>query len=218
LLNVEGLVSGVEHFGLNQLKGAAREWWLDLNWRMAQEPSLLGAAQHYLVVTYKPLWRTVLASIARKLNAESIPFKVVGSASVALHGIPLVAHDLDIDMDRESVYRFQQLYAGRAIKPVSFSESATYRSHFGRFDFNGVQVEVMSDLQWREGNGWRRVSDDTEVIVDVEGTAVRVPWLEEETLAYIRRGRLDRAAFCLRYCDRNRLVALIRGDVKTGAV
>ena len=121
-------------------------------------------------------------------------------------------------MDRESVYRFQQLYAARAVKPVSFSESATYRSHFGRFDFNGVQVEVMSDLQWREGDSWRHVSADTEDMVDVEGTAVRVPWLEEETLAYIRRGRLDRAAFCLRYCDRNRLVMLIRGDVKSGAV
>jgi S-adenosylmethionine-dependent methyltransferase len=218
LLNVEGLVGGLEHFGLNQLTGAAWEWWLDLNWRMAQEPSLLAAAQHYLVVAYKPLWRTVLASIARRLNAESIPFTVVAGASVALHGVPLVVRDVDIDMSRESIYRFQQLYASRAIKPVSFSESASYRSHFGRFDFSGVQVEAMSDLQWREGNAWQPVSDDTEDMVDVEGTAVRVPWLEEETLAYIRRGRLDRAAFCLRYCDRNRLVALLRGEVKTGAV
>ncbi len=51
LLNVEGIVAGKEHYGLNQLTGAAWAWWEDLNWRLAAEPSLLAAAQHYLVVS-----------------------------------------------------------------------------------------------------------------------------------------------------------------------
>ena len=44
---------------------------------------------------------------------------------------------------------------------------------------------------------------------------VRVSWLEEEALAYIRRGRLERAALMLPHCDHARLVALLRGQVKT---
>jgi hypothetical protein len=44
---------------------------------------------------------------------------------------------------------------------------------------------------------------------------VNVSWLEEETLATIRRGRLDRAALCLPRCDPGRLLALLRGTQPT---
>ena len=47
---------------------------------------------------------------------------------------------------------------------------------------------------------------------------VRVSWLEEETLAYIRRGRLDRAALCLPRCDRGRLLALLLDNGATNAL
>jgi len=45
-----------------------------------------------------------------------------------------------------------------------------------------------------------------------DGVPIRVPWLEEETLFYIWRGRLERAALCLSYCDRDRLLVLLRGE------
>jgi len=54
--------------------------------------------------------------------------------------------------------------------------------------------------------------------VDLDGVAVRVSWLEEETLAYIRRGRLERAARCLLRCDPDRLLALLRGELATGVL
>jgi hypothetical protein len=47
---------------------------------------------------------------------------------------------------------------------------------------------------------------------------VRVSWLEEETLAYIRRGRLDRVAQCLPHCDQGRLLALLRGEQAVGVL
>jgi len=37
-------------------------------------------------------------------------------------------------------------------------------------------------------------------------------------LAYVRRGKLERAAQALHRCDQARLLALLRGDVKTGVV
>jgi hypothetical protein len=42
--------------------------------------------------------------------------------------------------------------------------------------------------------------------------------LEEETLAYIRRGRLDRASLCLPECSPNRLLALLRGQQPTQVI
>jgi hypothetical protein len=47
---------------------------------------------------------------------------------------------------------------------------------------------------------------------------VPVSWLEEEALAYIRRGRLERTAQCLPYCDQGRLLALLRSEVPTAVI
>jgi hypothetical protein len=73
----------------------------------------------------------------------------------------------------------------------------------------------MGDLQrWEEGR-WVDTRTRTETQAVLDGVQVRVSWLEEETLAYIRRGRMERAALCLQRCDPQKLLALIRGDVES---
>ena len=163
-----------------------------------------------LVVAHKPLWRAVLRRIVQQLNEEGVSYKVVGGTCPALHGVPLAVKDIDLETDAAGAYRFQELFAEQAIMPVEFREGESYRSHFGRFDLNGVVVEVMGDLERREGAGWVPTMAQTEAVVELEGVPVRVARLEEEVLVYIRRGRLERAALCLPYCDAGRLVKLLR--------
>jgi hypothetical protein len=86
-----------------------------------------------------------------------------------------------------------------------------YRSHFGRFDFDGVLVEVMACLERREGDGWAPAQTSHAEMVMLDGAPICVSWLEEEALAYIRCGRLERAALCLPHCDYSRLFALLHG-------
>jgi len=145
-------------------------------------------------------------------------YKVVGGAAIALHGVPVPVKDLDLETDADGAYHFQALFAGQVVEPVALRESETYRSHFGRFDFDGLIVEVMGDLHRREAGRWVPTAAATKAVVDLEGTPVPASWLEEETLAYIRRGRLERAALCLPHCDRDRLLALLRGERKTGVL
>ena len=76
----------------------------------------------------------------------------------------------------------------------------------------------MGDLHRREGGGWVRTMAATETTVDLDGVPVRVPWLEEEALAYVRRGRLGRAGECLPHCDHGRLLALLRGEQAAGVL
>ncbi|MBS1253288.1 MAG: hypothetical protein MAG451_02337 [Anaerolineales bacterium] len=166
-------------------------------------------------VAVKPYWRAVLRRIAQRLSEAGVTYKVVGGASAALHGVPVAVKDLDIETDAEGAYRFQELFADHVVKSVALRESDAYRSHFGRFDFDGVAVEVMGDLCRRKGEGWVSSTATTETTVDLDGVAVCVSWLEEETLAYIRRGRLERAAACLLHCDQGRLLALLRGEHAT---
>ncbi|GAG35828.1 unnamed protein product, partial [marine sediment metagenome] len=152
-----------------------------------------------------------------QLDEAGLAYKLVAGAAAALHGVPLPVNDLDIETDAEDAYRFQALFADHVVEPVALCEKETlraepqgeaYRSHFGRFDFDGVAVEVIGDLHRREGERWVSTGARTETTVDLDGVPVRVSWLEEEILAYVRRGRLDRAAQCLPHCDHDRLLAL----------
>ncbi len=211
VLGVEGLVSMIEE-GVNTLSGAAWDAWVEINEQAAPDPSNHGGVEHLLVVAHKPRWRSVLRHIAQKLDESGMAYTVVGGASPALHGVPVPVNDLDIETDANSAYRFEELFREHVAVPVSLRESETYRSLFGRFDFDGVSVEIMGDLQRREGEDWVPTAAQTGTAVDLDGIKVRVSWLEEETLAYIRRGRLERAAQCLPHCDKERLLALLRGE------
>ncbi len=214
---VEGLVSMIEE-GVNALEGADWARWLDLNYRVSTDPCLFGGVEHLLTLAVKPRWRAVLREIVTQLDAHSVAYKVVGGTSMALHGVPVAVSDIDLEMTPQDTYRFQALFEDSVIKPVEFCHDDVYRSHFGRFNFDGVWVEVMGDLHRREGEAWLPSMNQTETEVEFEGVRVRVPWLEEETLACIRRGRLERAALCLPHCDPGRLRALIRGEQPTGVI
>ncbi|MGC9399227.1 MAG: nucleotidyltransferase domain-containing protein [Anaerolineae bacterium] len=159
-------------------------------------------------------WRVALRHVAGILNAEELPYKVVGGASVALHAVPVETEDVDLEMPIEATYRFQSRFADAVRLPVALRESATYRSHFGRFEIDGVVFEVMGGLHRWENGAWTPSYTITEALVTLDGVPVRVSTLEEELLAYIRRGRLDRAAACLRHSDAARLVTLLRGVQK----
>jgi S-adenosylmethionine-dependent methyltransferase len=214
VLGVEGLVSMIEG-QVNALEGEAWERWVELNYRVAGDTTLHGGVEHLLAVAVRPRWRAVLRRLARSLEEVGIGYKVVGGASIALHGIPIAVKDIDIELDAGDAYRFGELFSGDAVLPVAYREGEAYRSHLGRFQFDDVVVEVMGDLQRREGSRWVASITRTETTVDLEDVAVRTSWLEEETLAYIRRGRLDRAAECLPHCNHSRLLALARGEEHT---
>jgi hypothetical protein len=165
-----------------------------------------------------PAWQVVLRRVAVELEQAGVEYKVVGGTSAALHGVSLLVKDLDLEMSAEDAYRFQKFYQSYVIQPVRLSENERYRSHFGKFEIEGVKLDVMGELQRREGEKWVPTWTRTLDLVDLGGTPVRVSWLEEETLCYMRRGRLERAAQCLLRCDPERLSRLLSGEEPVGVV
>ena len=221
LVGVEGLVSGHET-AVNALEREAWERWVEVNLRIARDPTVHGTVSHLLAVARQPLWRALLPALARRLNGTGIDYRLVGGTAVALHGVPVTTGDLDMEMSQEDAYRVPALleayFEAQTLLPVALREKEIYRSHFGRFEVEGVLVEVMGGSARREGERWVPTTAATVTTIDVEGVPVRVSWLEEETLAYVRRGRLDRAGLCLPHCDQGRLLALIRGERATNVL
>lgn len=215
VLGVEGVASMHEE-RLNALDGAVWAFWVDVNYQIAHDPAIHGGVEHLLAVCRKPRWRSVLKRIVAVLDAVGIDYRVVGGTSLALRGLPVPVNDVDIEMAVEDAYRCQDLFADYVVDPVAFREGEQARSHIGRFAFDGVRVEIMADLHWRKGDRWVPTFLTTRATVDLDSLPVAVLALEEEALAYLRRGRLDRLALCLPHCDPDRFRALFQDAVANG--
>ena len=175
-------------------------------------------SQYSLLVAKKPAWQSVLKTIVDKLNSESIQYTVVGGTSAALQGVPIRVKDIDLEMSRESVYRFQDLFQDEICQAVVYCEDLNYSSFLGKYEFNGVPVEIFADLKRREEGRWVDTCAKTSREINLDQEKICVSWLEEETVAYIRRGRIARAALCMAKCDQARMLSLLRGDVEIGVI
>lgn len=140
---------------------------------------------------------SVLRVLYDALEAAGVNWAVAGSLGLALQGVPLTPHDVDIQTDAAGAYRVAELFADCVVRPVSQSAGPGIRSHFGVLEIDGVKVEVMGDVQHRrEGAAWEPPPDLCRIkqYVDVAGMRVPVLSLEHEHDAYARMGRTERVA------------------------
>jgi len=209
LLGVEGLTSQREE-KINTLTGDAWQHWVDINYRIAHDPCILGGVEHLLAVCHRPKWRSVLAGLAERLAEANVDYRLVGGAALAAWGVDVEVRDLDFEMDKAAAYAFEEQFADAVVFPVAWRESDAVRSHYGRFEVDGVKVDVMAGLEWKIDGRWVPSLASTRASVMVDGVAVLTLSLEEETLSCLRRGRLERAAAALPTCDEGRLLAILR--------
>ena len=138
----------------------------------------------------------VLLQMCNRLEQEDILWAVTGSTSFALQGMELPVHDIDIQTDAEGAYLFEQKLSEFVEVPVHFCGNEKIRSHFGKFLWNNIEIEVMGAVQKPQQDGtwgsptdllqWRRY-------VSFAGQRIPVLDLEYEIEAYRRIGRVERA-------------------------
>src|SRR3989337_3293434 len=85
----------------------------------------------------------VLRLVAPALDHQEFPWALVGSSASYLQGLRCVPKDIDLAANRQGAYLMGDLLARHAVRPVAFSETDRYASHFGIFAVDGVNVEVM---------------------------------------------------------------------------
>ncbi|MDR1705161.1 MAG: hypothetical protein LBS19_10840 [Clostridiales bacterium] len=128
---------------------------------------------------------------------EDMTWALTGSTAFCIQGMLLVPDDIDIQTDHAGAYRINELLKPYVKQPVSFSTSTSkhIRSHFGRFEIDGVLVEVMGDIQKKLYNGWEKVTDLKPIIhfINYKGMKLPVLSLSYESAAYRKMGRVERA-------------------------
>jgi hypothetical protein len=146
-----------------------------------------------------------LHTLYTRLNRPAIRWAITGSLGFALHGIPVAVHDIDVQTDREGAYVIERCFADGIVRPVAFRTSERIQSHFGVLRVEGIEVEIMGDIQKRlPDGGWDeppRLTEHTEYLA-VDGMHVPVLSVEYEYEAYLRLGRTEQAHLLRAWLDR----------------
>ncbi len=137
-----------------------------------------------------------LRKIVQRLHDAPMAWVVTGSLGMALQGMRLDVHDVDLQTDERGAYEIERRLAEYLVQPVRYVISDRIRSHFGVLEIEGVRVEIMGALQKRlDGNQWEPPVDVGAYrrFVEVAGMRIPVLSLAYEEQAYRRLGRMDKA-------------------------
>ena len=156
-----------------------------------------------------PGFLTVIETICTTLRPHNILWALTGSASFALQGMELPVRYIDLQTDAAGAYAIEEVLAEFVAQPVSYSSTGRIRSHYGGLHLNGIQVEIIGDVEHLQANGSWSTPPDIEAArhwISRGDLKVPVMSLAHEALAYERMGRLARAAeirhfLSLRYGD-----------------
>lgn len=138
----------------------------------------------------------VLRKIYRCLQDSSAVWVVTGSLGLALQGVPVEVHDIDLQTDGAGAYEIERRLAEYVTQPVQHWVSERIRSHFGALEIDGVQVEIMGAFQKRlDDENWEEPVDVVQHRrwVKLEDMQIPVLALEYEEQAYRLLGRSEKA-------------------------
>ena len=133
----------------------------------------------------------VLIRISNDLEKNNIPWVLVGSLSLYLQGVNIEPEDIDILTTREGALKLNALWDKFKIKSVSFSETSSFRSYYGRFEIDGILVEVMGELEQRMNDEWVSLMNRliNPVIITIAGARIPVSPLEDQLASYEKSNR-----------------------------
>jgi hypothetical protein len=151
---------------------------------------------------------SVLRKIYPLLSSCTQPWVITGSFGMALQGMDVEVHDIDLQTNQAGAYEIERLLCNDVKEPVRFSTSDAIRSYFGSLEIDGVKIEIMGDLQKRltpEPPVWEEPVkvEDHRCWVDVEEMHIPVLSLEYEYQAYLKLGRTEKAAQIKRWLEKD---------------
>lgn len=131
------------------------------------------------------------------------PWALTGSTSFALQGVSIDPDDIDIQTDRHAASQMSDILNDHCIEPLSYRSSPAIRSWLGRFEIEGVEVEIIGNIERRGDGGWVGpvAIEDHRMTVPWRGYTVPVLDLEYEAEAYAQLGRSDRAELLRDHID-----------------
>ncbi len=143
--------------------------------------------------TYKPALELILSA----LSTSKATWVFTGSLGMALQGIEVPVHDIDIQTTVRGAYALEQYLKTWMLYPVYHRRSDQFRSHFGSGRVADVDFEIMGDMRIRLADGtWRERIDLKQHRRWISWQRWQVPVLsiDYEIEAYAAMGRMKKVA------------------------
>ena len=150
----------------------------------------------------------VLLTLLERIPPEKYNWILTGSASLRLQGLDVVVHDLDIECSPLSIRKIEQALSEFITIPVHLWESERIRSLDGKAWINGIEVEMIADLEiLKADSSWKRIIDfDQKIWLEWHGFQVPFLPLTAEAIAYKEMGRDEIARLILDTIQRTKEV------------
>ncbi len=145
-----------------------------------------------------------LLTVREHLLGTDVIWAVTGSLGMALQGLDLPVHDIDLQTDEHGALTIERRLAEYVVKPVRYTPSERIRSYLGMLQIHGVKVEIIGGIQKRLDDGTWEEPTQVELYrewVDVQGLQVPVLSLDYESDAYRKMGRTARAEVLGKWLD-----------------
>ncbi|MFQ5593349.1 MAG: nucleotidyl transferase AbiEii/AbiGii toxin family protein [Anaerolineae bacterium] len=120
--------------------------------------------------------RGTLRRLIQRLDAEGIPYALLGGLALAEHGYPRLTEDIDLLLTPSGLERFHQRLVGRGYRPAFSGARKTFRD-----TETGVRIEIVTTGEY-PGDGLPKpvaFPDPTAPGVAEEKEGMRVVTLEE---------------------------------------
>lgn len=154
----------------------------------------------------EPRYIAVLGEMASRLAGSSVVWAITGSLGMALQGVDVDVHDIDLQTDQLGAREIERRFAQYVVRPVVFSPSERIRSYLGALRLNDVTVEIIGEMQKRLPSGlWEtpvRVQDHL-CWVEASGMSLPVMSLEHEYEVYLQMGRQEKARLLWEFLHRS---------------
>ncbi len=146
-----------------------------------------------------------LRIIVDKFKGQYINWTLIGSMSLAIQGVNVQAHDIDILTDVENADKIAEILKEFIIEPMHNKTNSQFKSYYGLFKINNVQVEVIADLERIYNNEWIKAERPRiKLIKRFEDMTLPLLELQEEYNAYIAMGRTEKANKILETIEREK--------------
>ncbi|MEO7073334.1 MAG: hypothetical protein ABI300_10380 [Rhodanobacter sp.] len=141
-----------------------------------------------------PALYSTLAEIMPDLHVHCVdPWCLIGSTAALLLGAQVGVADVDVLASRADADALMEIWAERREPDPAMAHEQRFRSHFARFCFPHMMVEVMGALELNVAGNWQAVTPGRMVLAGVDGLAVPVPSVEDQIRLLESFGRVKDA-------------------------
>jgi len=154
----------------------------------------------------EPVHRRALLLVLEKLKGFPHPWVVTGSCGMALQGMPLKVHDIDLQTTASGALAMEQTLGGQPLSKMTYKSLEKIRSLLGALELENVKIEIIGDMQKLLPDGsWEQPVDISahRIWVCFENQQVPVFSLQYEMGAYRLMGRIQRAAQIQEWLNRS---------------